>query len=398
MSKQKQYMSNHHPTDVKSVVNLLASSFDSLLSILYKQDNMSLATLKTRTSFLTCLLGGISEYSDEHLDEMGVFDSLVSIFCSYIGIEKTSTGIAQGQFPSKDDFFSLENETKIKDTLNKMQAKAENLENKLDYPDMHLNLERLMRIGRNSTHELDPQYSLIKPRVHRKMEEKIDLFMEAAMTKKRIGQHAVIITSPPGSGKSTLLRNIRSIYKDHAECIDLNQDLISSSYSGRSSRNVKYIFDQLVEVRKPVFVFIDEADSFLASRKSSDNSAASIAGKSTVSAVLLGIDNIINHNAPVFLIMATNYLDNIEPALLDRCTIYEMPNISRDEVDIVVDNRVTRFLAESTKENSESHQSLKEKILNRLKNIVDPGKISSFRELDRAISAIMREININTCA
>jgi|GEM_PF-968342 len=79
----------------------------------------------------------------------------------------------------------------------------------------------------------------------------------------------VLLTGPPGTGKTRLAQALAN--ETDAEFIPLNCQDIFTKWYGESENNVEKLFTRAREAKNGAIIFMDEADSFIQDRDSTDN-------------------------------------------------------------------------------------------------------------------------------
>lgn len=126
-------------------------------------------------------------------------------------------------------------------------------------------------------------------------------------TKRKIKQKlpGLVLYGPPGNGKTQFVKAIAN--EMNIPILIINATNIMSKYPGGSEKNINNIFN-IANENSPCIVFIDEADTIFAKRNEyQDNSL--------INHFLQILDG-INELRSIFLIIATNNLDALEPAIL----------------------------------------------------------------------------------
>lgn len=141
----------------------------------------------------------------------------------------------------------------------------------------------------------------------------------------------LLLSGPPGTGKTTIARALVSAVLEkipsikRALLIGINCHAIFSAEFGGSQKNVQALFAKIRELAATgifLFLVIDEADSVLADRQSVDSPANPHDLKSSVNAVIEGVDSIAKEFRNVFIIATTNHPQSIDPAILDRFDVH----------------------------------------------------------------------------
>ncbi|XP_063723222.1 outer mitochondrial transmembrane helix translocase-like isoform X2 [Symsagittifera roscoffensis] len=117
---------------------------------------------------------------------------------------------------------------------------------------------------------------------------------------------------PPGCGKTMIARGIASQSGFHF--INVQTSFLMNKWYGESQKYTAAIFS-LARKLQPAVVFIDEVDSFLRNRDSSDHEATAMI-KAEVMALWDGITT--ETNTQIIIIGATNRPNDIDPAVRRR--------------------------------------------------------------------------------
>ncbi|WP_349402083.1 AAA family ATPase [Candidatus Phytoplasma solani] len=124
----------------------------------------------------------------------------------------------------------------------------------------------------------------------------------------------VLLYGPPGTGKTFLAQVISK--EANLPFFALNSSDFSKTYLGEGPKLINEIFE---EARKesPSIIFIDECESVFRSRVNNKNSHSD--HDNMIAAFLTQTEGFkTDSKHPVFLIGATNYKDEIDPAILSR--------------------------------------------------------------------------------
>lgn len=132
---------------------------------------------------------------------------------------------------------------------------------------------------------------------------------EANLPPRSVG----LLSGPSGNGKTSLAEAIANALQMHFAFVPADQ--IIESHMGASSVNLSKAMSFARE--QPCVLFFDEADSFVSSRRRSDNSAG-MENNRLVNQVLTGLDQIGTLSLVLF---ATNFSDALDSAFVRRATV-----------------------------------------------------------------------------
>lgn len=148
----------------------------------------------------------------------------------------------------------------------------------------------------------------ISPRV----EDKLRNFIEFHKARRRVGGtslnhlNKILLHGPPGTGKTVLGFHIARLLKKDLQYVKIS-DVISSRF-GETLKNISDIFTTSTEE----IIFIDEFDAFAKSRTDS-NDVGEL--KRIVNSIIQTLDF---HTANKIVLVSTNLVDSIDPAILRR--------------------------------------------------------------------------------
>ena len=120
----------------------------------------------------------------------------------------------------------------------------------------------------------------------------------------------ILLFGPPGCGKTTIARAIAN--ECGANFFMINGAELQDKYIGETERKMREIF-QNAEKAEPAIIFIDECDSLAPQRGNSESAKHK---NDYTNQLLTLIDNLKKNKKNVFVIMATNY-----PELLDKAVV-----------------------------------------------------------------------------
>ncbi|CAK8567645.1 unnamed protein product [Lathyrus sativus] len=125
-------------------------------------------------------------------------------------------------------------------------------------------------------------------------------------------QKGVLLYGPPGTGKTMLAKAIAK--ESGAVFINVKISNLMSKWFGDAQKLVSAVFS-LADKLQPAIIFIDEVDSFLGQRRSSDHEAM-LNMKTEFMALWDGFTT--NKNARVMVLAATNRPSELDEAILRR--------------------------------------------------------------------------------
>lgn len=132
-----------------------------------------------------------------------------------------------------------------------------------------------------------------------------------------------ILAGPPGCGKTTLAHHFSS--RLGLPLMVVHLDRLVSCYIGSTGNNIASIFEAFTKNPEGQILFFDEFDS-VASKRTTDGQSAAKERNSIVSSLLTRIEAYKG-----VMIAATNFSDNIDPAIWRRFGIHLTIDLPDDE-------------------------------------------------------------------
>lgn len=144
-------------------------------------------------------------------------------------------------------------------------------------------------------------------------------------TQDRLGlkkMRSFIFYGPPGTGKTTVIKAfVHELMEDeNYKFLQLSGDEIKDSLVGRAEKKVAALFKEAVD-NEPCIIFVDELENVCANRKK--QGVVNYQESLTV-AFLEGYNHLVDSGKTVIFIGATNLLENIDSAMLDRMYLVEV--------------------------------------------------------------------------
>lgn len=168
---------------------------------------------------------------------------------------------------------------------------------------------------------LDVKRKMINPLLHS------DVFKHSRLASAPKG---ALFYGPPGCGKTMIARGIAS--QSGFRFINLQMSFLLNKWYGESQKYTAAIFS-LARKLQPSVIFIDEIDSFLRNRDSTDHEATAMM-KAEVMALWDGLTT--DSSAQIILIGATNRPNDIDPAVLRRMPLkFHIPLPTADQRSLI---------------------------------------------------------------
>ncbi|MEL6437818.1 MAG: AAA family ATPase [Cyanobacteria bacterium J06621_8] len=124
-----------------------------------------------------------------------------------------------------------------------------------------------------------------------------------------------LLYGEPGTGKTQIARVMASVGQLYFKSYSPAD--IRSKWVGQSSRNLADVFNQ-ARRQSPAILFFDEMESLFPNRGGMGSGDADLENQNLVNQFLQEVDGVHNHGGYVFVLGATNYLENIDPAVRSR--------------------------------------------------------------------------------
>ena len=141
-----------------------------------------------------------------------------------------------------------------------------------------------------------------------------------AYTHRYSKKMGINLYGPSGTGKTMAAHAIANYLK--RDILIVNYADIESKYVGETPKNIRKAFEAAKETNS--IIFFDEADSILSRRVTNMSNATDVSVNQTRSVMLM-----IMNDYQDFIIFATNFIENFDPAFMRRIAVhiqFELPD------------------------------------------------------------------------
>ncbi len=190
--------------------------------------------------------------------------------------------------------------------------------------------------------------------------------------------NGLIFYGPPGTGKTTIAKALAN--EAGSYFLKTSASDFKGEYLGQSAQNTRRIFEKL-KANKPAILFIDEADAILAKRSGESRNVDTYTME-IVNEFLANVDG-LKADKEIFVIIATNYLNRLDDAILSR---FEKIEIGLPEGDILKD-LVKEYLGNDFEKDYELFKGLSGRDISQLGKQLKEGVIKSKDEIIKKLTS-----------
>ena len=191
--------------------------------------------------------------------------------------------------------------------------------------------------------------------------------------------NGLILYGPPGTGKTTIAKALAN--ESGSFFLKTSASDFKGEYLGQSGQNTRRIFEKL-KLNKPAILFIDEADAILAKRVSKERNGDTYTTE-IVNEFLANVDG-LKSDKEIFVIIATNYLDRLDDAIISRFEKIEIPLPDGE----VLRELVKQYLGEEFEDDYMLFYGLSGRDISQIGKQLKEGIIKSKNELIDSITKI----------
>jgi len=175
----------------------------------------------------------------------------------------------------------------------------------------------------------DERWTLEKVRLNKDTKDKIKRIFE--LFKKGKDVKGIILYGPPGTGKTTIAKALAN--EGDMEFLKFSSSDFKGQYVGESTQKTRRVFEEARSI-KPCVLLIDEADAILINRNSRDADSFT---KEIVDEFLPNVDGLKDEGG-IFIVITTNNLDLLDPAIRSRFEEIEIPLPNKNERKLLIIN------------------------------------------------------------
>jgi transitional endoplasmic reticulum ATPase len=148
----------------------------------------------------------------------------------------------------------------------------------------------------------------------------------------------LILYGPPGTGKTYLAKGLANYFKMSFLAPTLSE--LKGEFIGESSQKIRRLFEE-ARANKPTLLFLDELDTLFPKRGGSRTDSFQ---QDMVNQFLVEVDGIHTEKGSVFVIGATNRLEEIDPAVRSRLSqTFQIPPPDRESRFLLIQKRFKKF-------------------------------------------------------